>query len=166
MVAPYRFAAKNPEPLYYVGIFSSPEFSPDGRWITYMSNESGCYRVYVVSLTPNGQPARGKWHISTGVGYDPKWPAAGGRILFQSEAQSIAEASYTVKGDSFVSEPQRAWSTRRLSYFYVSAGKLDVTPDGKVIAIVDADSATPETRLRIILNFVDEVRHRLAVGAK
>jgi len=131
-----------------------------------MSNESGCYRVYVVSLTPNGQPARGKWHISTGVGYDPKWPAAGGRILFQSEAQSIAEASYTVKGDSFVSEPQRAWSTRRLSYFYVSAGKLDVTPDGKVIAIVDADSATPETRLRIILNFVDEVRHRLAVGAK
>ena len=146
--------------------YSDPKPSPDGRWITYMSNESGCYRVYVVSLTPNGQPAGGKWHISTGVGYDPKWPAAGGRILFQSEAQSIAEASYAVKGDSFVSEPQRAWSTRRLSYFYVSAGKLDVTPDGKVIAIVDADSATPETRLRIILNFVDEVRHRLAVGAK
>ncbi len=139
---------------------TSPIFSPDGRWITYMSNESGAYRVYVVSLTPDGQPAGGKWQISTGVGYDPKWPAAGGRILFQAEAQSLAEASYTVKGESFVSEPQRAWSTRRLSYF--SAGKLDATPDGKVIAIVDADSAAPETHLRLILNFGDEVRRRLA----
>ena len=44
-----------------------PEFSPDGRWLAYMSNESGRYEVYVRPFPGPG----GKWQISTEGGGVP-----------------------------------------------------------------------------------------------
>ena len=53
---------------------SAPQFSPDGRWIAYTSNESGRYETYVVNV-PEAAGGRsgdqGKWQISTGGGVYP-----------------------------------------------------------------------------------------------
>jgi hypothetical protein len=50
---------------------------------------------------------------------------------------------------------------------YYSAPKADAMPDGKqVIAVVDADAGAPETHLRVVLNFGDEIRRRLAGANK
>src|SRR5438093_827724 len=38
-----------------------PQFSPDGRWVVYVSDESGRNEVYVTSFPQ----AEGKWQIST-----------------------------------------------------------------------------------------------------
>jgi len=45
------------------------QFSPDGRWIAYVSNETGRYEIYVRSF--NG-PA-GKFLISAEGGVQPRW---------------------------------------------------------------------------------------------
>ncbi len=44
-------------------------FSSDGRWVVYVSDESGQQQVYVRSITANG----GKWLISNGFGAEPRW---------------------------------------------------------------------------------------------
>ena len=69
---------------------------------------------------------------------------------------------YAVKGDSFLAGRPRVWSSRTLSNYADQV--FDIAPDGKsAIAIIDADPGRPETHLRVVLNFGDEVRRRLAV---
>jgi len=61
------------------GSDSYPAFSPDGRWLAYISDESGRYEVYVVSVVDES----GKWQISNRGGLDPCWSRAGDEILFR-----------------------------------------------------------------------------------
>ena len=63
--------------------------SPNGRWVAYSSNESGEYRVYVRPF-PNVDD--GKWQISTGVGWVPRWSADGKELLFRTSQDTIQAA--------------------------------------------------------------------------
>jgi Tol biopolymer transport system component len=148
------------------GLQDEPVFSPDGRFIAYMSNESGTYQVYVVSLTPDGRAAGGKWQISNPTGYNPVWPTGGGQVFYDDGVSGqIHVVSYTANGDSFAAAPPRPWSPRPVSHYI--AKMYDVAADGKqMVGILDDDSTPPETHLRLTLNFGDEIRRRLAGAAK
>jgi eukaryotic-like serine/threonine-protein kinase len=63
---------------------SEGEFSPDGRWVAYESNESGRPEVYVRELNGSGGPAEtgGKWMISKNGGAGPFWRADGKEIAY------------------------------------------------------------------------------------
>jgi dipeptidyl aminopeptidase/acylaminoacyl peptidase len=60
-------------------------FSPDGRFIAYTSNESGRYDVWVETLPPSDR----KWPISTNGGYEPRWRADGREIYYLSEDRKL-----------------------------------------------------------------------------
>ena len=53
-------------------------FSPDGRWIAYISDESGEFEVYI--QPSDGTPQRRK--ISTNGGTEPMWNPKGGELIF------------------------------------------------------------------------------------
>ena len=57
-----------------------PVFSPDGKWIAYVSNESGKFEIYVRTFPDTG----GKWQISTAGGEDPLWSRDGTEIFYDS----------------------------------------------------------------------------------
>ena len=57
-----------------------PQFSPDGRWIVYVSPESGRTEVYVAPFPGPGSSVQ----ISTAGGFNPRWRADGREILYQS----------------------------------------------------------------------------------
>lgn len=74
-------------------------------------------------------------------------------------------AYYTVTSTSFVAGKPRLWSEKRLADTGIY-GAFDVAPDGKrVVALLDADDAKPETHLRVLLNVDSELRRRTASGA-
>ncbi len=54
------------------------QFSPDGYWVAYQSNESGRFEIYV---QPFPQPS-GKWQVSTAGGTDPRWAPEGKELFF------------------------------------------------------------------------------------
>jgi len=58
----------------------SARLSPDGKWMAYVSNESGRDEVYVQGFPP---PA-GKWAISAGGGTEPAWREDGQELFFLS----------------------------------------------------------------------------------
>jgi hypothetical protein len=64
----------------------NPDISPDGRFITYASSESGTFAVYVTGF-PSGQ---GKWAISPGYGARPRWGRKGDRLYFVDALRRIA----------------------------------------------------------------------------
>ncbi|MBI4910284.1 MAG: protein kinase [Acidobacteria bacterium] len=140
---------------------SAAALSPDGRWVAYMSDETGGYQVYLASLTEHRGAAGGKWQVSTVRGYDPRWTANGSQLFLQDERNGVSFHSTALRGDTFVPSDLRRFTAMETAR-YPAAG-LDVMPDGKeIVEIVDADALTPETHLRVILNFSDEVRRRLA----
>src|SRR5207248_2563980 len=66
-----------------VALLNSPhsewdaQFSPDGKWVAYASDESGSREVYVQAFQ-GGQPASGpRWQISQHGGGKPKWGRGG-----------------------------------------------------------------------------------------
>jgi len=135
------------------------DFSPDGHWLAYRSNESGTYEIYVRAFPDKG----GKWQISNGGGDKPRWSRNGHDLIFQS-GQSLMSAAYAVKGDTFVPEKPRLWVANQLSVIV----DYDVTPDGKRVVALQRVRASGEQQstghVTFLMNFADEVRRRTAAA--
>ena len=78
-------------------------FSPDGKWIAYVSNESGTDQVYVAPFPGPG----GKWQISTTGGIRPLWRRDGREIVFLGTDDKIMAAEVGAPGSNFVVGPMR-----------------------------------------------------------
>jgi Tol biopolymer transport system component len=59
---------------------NAAKFSPDGRWILYVSNETGRNEVYVQAFPPSGA----KWQVSVNGSERAIWPRNGKEIIFAS----------------------------------------------------------------------------------
>src|SRR5262249_13105521 len=74
-----------------------PMFSPDGRWMAYMSQESGTSEIYVRPFPGPG----GRRQISTAGGGYPVWSRDGRELLYRDASQRIMVVSVTANGDTF-----------------------------------------------------------------
>ena len=77
-------------------------FSPDGRWLAYHSNQSGRYEVYVRSFVapqPGAPPDANVQQVSTGGGVFSKWHADGRGLYYQSLNGEITDVPLMVSGD-------------------------------------------------------------------
>jgi serine/threonine-protein kinase len=133
----------------------TPVFSPDGRWLAYVSNESGKNEVYVRTFPPQSSGQGGKWQVSTGGGTMPRWSRSGHELFYQSGGQILA-ATYTVRNDIFVADNPRVWIAK------LGGTAWDLAPDGKRLAVLTPVDSTevpkPEHEVVFILNFFDELR--------
>jgi len=134
-----------------------PTFSPDGRWIAYMSNEVTQNDVFV---RPFPDASAGKWQISTGGGNTPTWSRTKNELLYRSPDQHIMVASYSVEGNAFKPDKPRPWSERRIAP-RPRQRPFDLHPDGeRIAAAAGADEAAMNgpTTLVFVLNFAEELR--------
>jgi len=60
------------------GSQTNGQISPDGKWVTYASDESGNWEIYVTSFPG----AAGKWQVSRGGGEEPRWRGDGKEIFY------------------------------------------------------------------------------------
>jgi hypothetical protein len=100
------------------------QFSPDGRYVAYDSDESGIRQVYVTSFPGPG----GKKQVSTGGGREPIWNRDGKELFFLAEgklmaAEVKATASSLDIGDAKLLFDAHAGLAPGTHY--------DVMPDGK-----------------------------------
>ena len=72
-----------------------PTISPDGRWIAYTSDESGTQEVYVRAFP--GTTA-GRWQVSNGGGFQPRWSSDGRELYFGSGNRLMAAQLRTTQG--------------------------------------------------------------------
>jgi Tol biopolymer transport system component len=123
------------------------QFSPDGRWVAYDTNESGQMQV-VVQPFPN---PRGKSQISTSGGMAPRWRADGQEVYFIATDGTLMAAVVHASASSFETEaPVPLFHTRMNNIG--TKQQYAVAPDGRFLInqIMEDASATPIT---LILNW-------------
>ncbi|HUQ92469.1 MAG TPA: protein kinase [Bryobacteraceae bacterium] len=101
-----------------------PAFSPDGRWLAYMSLESATPEIYVRPFPGPG----GRWQISTGGGSYPVWSRDGGQLLFKGPDDRVMRVGYSVQGDSFLAGASRVWPVAPVMTFG-NLSTWDLAPD-------------------------------------
>ena len=134
------------------------QFSPDGRWIAYVSAESGMANVFVRPFPGPGGTAQ----VSTGGGRFPIWSRNSSDLFYLGTDKRIRVATYTTSGN-FSAGKSRVWSERQLGDWGVNR-MYDLAPDGKRFAIMlDTDQtgdSGPATNVTVLVNFFDELRRR------
>jgi WD40-like Beta Propeller Repeat len=97
-------------------------FSPDGRWLAFMSNETGSFEIYVRSV-PN---AGGKYQISTVGGSSPRWSRDGRQIFYLASRGQLMSVDFQVAPSS-VAVVSRS---RVLFQVPTDVTQFEVTADG------------------------------------
>jgi serine/threonine protein kinase/WD40 repeat protein len=137
-----------------------PAFSPDGRWMAYVSDESGDFEVYVRPFPGPG----GQWLISTAGGRMPVWSRSARELAYETPDGRLMTVSYTVSGDAFTPGKPRLWTTRNISN--VQEGQnMDLAPDGKHFAVLLTQQESNHQRspgsVTLLLNFFDDLKQRV-----
>ena len=133
----------------------APAFSPDGRWLAYISNETGRNEVYVRRFPE----LDGREQISSDGGALPTWSRAR-KELFYTSVGAIRVVGYAPSGAEFRPGKSRVWAQLPLANID-GVRNYDLHPDGERMVILQP-AATPEgvARDTVILemNFQEELR--------
>jgi serine/threonine-protein kinase len=137
-----------------------PTFSPDGRWLAYVSNQSGRLEVYVTSYPGPGP----KHQISVNGGRAPSWAPNGRELFYHSFEVDRERFMWAVKittNPTFIAGKPRVLFKRDFVGQVPSRG-YDVTPDGRFL-LVQAESPRQEevTKIHITLNWFEELKRLL-----
>src|SRR5262249_45069835 len=92
-------ASQATELISGAGLNLMPQFSPDGRWIAYVSSDAGGPPEIYVRPFPEGR--RGKWSGSEGGGVQPRWRADGREIFYIDPSNHIVAVPVQATGDVF-----------------------------------------------------------------
>jgi dipeptidyl aminopeptidase/acylaminoacyl peptidase len=121
---------------------SAPRFSPDGRWIAYVSTESGPPHVYVRAA--NGSAAARRLSMSSGS--EPVWRPDGAAVYFRSEGKLLVAP--LAGGDTRI-----AFDGSFEPGTFDAAG-YDVIGTNRFLMIINASAGSEPSDLRIILHWM------------
>jgi Tol biopolymer transport system component/tRNA A-37 threonylcarbamoyl transferase component Bud32 len=118
------------------------QFSPDGKWVAFVSNESGHPEVYVQSFPE----ARARTQISTAGGTQVRWSVSGNEIFYVAPDGKMMTVSMTLGGASpGVKPPTPLFQTRLATGINVLGNKPQyaVARDGRFLlnTLVESPSA-------------------------
>ena len=131
------------------------QFSPDGKWVAYSSNESGRWEVYVTSFPD----ARGKWQISTDGGEQPRWRGDGKEIYFLSSDMKLMAVSVDTRNEFESGTPATLFQTNpREQVATTEQVVYDVNRDGQRFLVnTKYDNGSPHP-MSVILNWKTEMK--------
>jgi serine/threonine protein kinase/Tol biopolymer transport system component len=148
-------------------IETQAKISPDGKWLAYVSNESGKGEVYV---RPFPEVNKGRWQVSTKGGVSPLWAPNGRELFYFSEDDGCVMTVSVETGQAFsMDTPKKLFS--RLPYLGGGATPgttFDIHPDGKRFLMLKKPEAAPSAqggprKITIVLNWLEELKQRVPV---
>jgi serine/threonine protein kinase len=127
--------------------YSEPDVSPDGRWLAYVSNESGLPEINVQSYPPGGKTV----FVSEGGGTNPRWSSAGGELFYLSlKTQSVMVVDM---------QTNRGSTPTPRSLIPAVPRAFEVDPTGQRFLVV---TQKEPDQLHLIANWFKDLREKLA----
>jgi serine/threonine protein kinase/Tol biopolymer transport system component len=124
-------------------------FSPDGRYIAYVSNETGRAEVYVQTFPQH----LGKWQISTAGGNEPMWRGDGKELFYLGPDNGLMAVDVTTGSGKFQASEPKPLFKQALDNLGQWRNSYAVSPDGKrLLMLVSAGEAKPEP-ITVVVNW-------------
>jgi Tol biopolymer transport system component len=141
---------------------SVPRFSPDGRWLAYISNESGQFEIYVQPYPGPG----GEWQISTEGGTEPAWNPNGRELFYRSGDKMMTVDIATQPG--LAAGKPRLLFQGRYQLTQGTSPNYDVSPDGQRFLMLKPSEteASAPTQINVVLNWFEELKRKVPTGKK
>ena len=127
------------------------QFSPDGHWLAYTSNESGQSEIYAIPFPPSA--SGGKWMVSRGGGVQPRWRPNGRELFYISPDSKMMSVEVTT-GPVFQSGTPRPLFQTEIVDTGIRTGPLswDLAPDGNRFLII-TPNLSDTSSLTVALNW-------------
>jgi serine/threonine-protein kinase len=131
---------------------AAPVFSPDGRFLAYVSDESGQNEIYVQPYPGPGE----KQLVSTDGGIEPVWSTSG-REFFYRHGNEMLVVDTELEPELRLGQPRVLF---RGAFLYGSQGMTayDVSPDGQRFVMVETSEDSAPTQFNVILNWHEELK--------
>jgi serine/threonine protein kinase/Tol biopolymer transport system component len=147
MFAPIDDASRATALVQTTAYEGGASLSSDGRWLVYVSNESGRNEVYVRPL----ERADRRWQVSSDGGSQPVWNPNGTEIFYRIGDRMMAVAVTAAGNDLRLSAPRQLFVRPYAYGAGITIANFDVTKDGQRFLMVRDDTSL--ARLRVILNW-------------
>ena len=125
-----------------------PQFSPDGRWIAYESNESGRFEVYVAPFPGPGA----KRQLSTSGGRRSRWRMDGKELFYRGADNRLMAAAVDAKGGVF--------EVKTVEPLFGAGGnagvadRYDVSADGQKFLMLVQVGGDTDRPLTVVQNWI------------
>ena len=129
-----------------------PHVSPDGRWLAYVSTQSGRFEVYVEPFRRPGEPLR----VSDSGGGQPRWRGDGKELFYLSLSGAIVSVSVRDTGSALeLGAPTTLVPADKLRASFQNADydDWDVTPDGQRFLVKQPDAPDERPRIHLLLDW-------------
>jgi serine/threonine-protein kinase len=134
----------------------SPALSPDGRWLAYVSDESGTTEVYVRPFPAVGTA---RWQASTAGGRQPVWSHSGRELFYINGRNELISAEV---------RPGPAFSLGKQTVLFTTTGfnltgalpTYAITPDDRRFLMVREGTAAEGSELIVAENWLEELKAR------
>ena len=132
--------------------------SRDGRWVAYVSNNTGGDQVYVRPFPDTGS---GLVQVSTNGGYDPVWAHSGRELFYRNGANELVAVQ--VSGDPTFVAGQQDGLFSMADYLPSNGNPLyDVSPDDRRFVMLRiTEQARDDTELIMVDRWAEELRQRM-----
>ena len=130
---------------------SAPRFSPDGRSLAYVSNETGRNEVYVRSVT---NPARTR-PVSADGGSEPVWARDGSELFYRAGKKMMA-ASIAAGAEMRIAKPHALFDGE-FEKGTIDAANYDVTADHRFVMVQAAERSAAQPTLHVLLHWFDTI---------
>jgi hypothetical protein len=136
----------------------SPVLSPNGRWLAYVSNETGEDEIWV---RPFPDVDAGSRRVSQGgTAVEPVWSNSGGELFFRT-ADGVMALEVTDPGTFATGEVRTLFENDGFLYF-ISHRRYAFDGEGDRFLMMRGLSLEVPAELMLVQNFLEEVKARLA----
>ncbi len=127
------------------------QFSPDGRWIAYVSDESGNNQVYIAPFPGPG----GKWQVSRSGGTEPRWRGDGRELFFLAPDNKLVAVDVNAK--EAILEIGNAQPLFEVHPATSPGTHYDVTRDGKRFMVSSAGEGS-SAPITLVVNWTADLK--------
>jgi serine/threonine-protein kinase len=132
--------------------------SPDGKWLAYMSDETGAWEVYAQPFPEGGRRVT----VSTGGGVHPLW-SPDSQVLYYRQGTSMVAVDVITEPEFDHGPPSKLFD---VEIYDEGNRQFDISPDGEQFLMIETDQGggTAAQRINVILNWFEELKELVPAG--
>jgi dipeptidyl aminopeptidase/acylaminoacyl peptidase len=134
---------------------SEPSFSPVGRWVAFVSDQTGLPEIWVRPFPGPGAPTR----VSPAGGRDPVWSRTGNELFYQEGTRLMAAEVSSTRPEIRFRTPRMLFDGGFIPYQSNTPRTYDVAADGRFL-MVEQTASYFSQHLTVVLNWLEDLKQR------